>query len=638
MYKSNTVYFSMGWNIAMSFKRFTLLLIACLLALGALVPCAPALAKSKSPYRVDVDLVNQIVTVYTNDKDSDIVIQCLCSSGANGATPTGTFTMPEKKRPTERTEWFHFRAFGGYARYATRIYMDVMFHSLLYTRPKESRINEQSVRDFGFPVSHGCIRLRTEDAKFIAENCPVGTVVKIHKKNEKDEELRQLLFQSSYHADSGQSYNSFLGIPDEPGILGKNSSGDEVRDLQLKLRALGIFNEEITGTYSLSTVKAVREAQKLLGVEQTGMATLEFQEAIARPDAPSAMNVPLQHGDSGPAVRALQRNLQTLRLYGGDIDGVYDVDVINGVTTFQNAYGFPDDGVASPLVQQAIYYEAHHIQALFPSQDYAMEVQSRDTYIGTVNCEVGIKLRKEPSTKSESLMSLRNGSTVVCVEYGPKWSKVMKNGEVGYVMNAYMEYTAKASLVLNYTGGDGAAYTLGITDINESPAEKFTDYVEAGGSLEKHADLVEHATATAELELRQTPSDSGELLGSVPSGSEVQLLLKSSEWSLVEYGGVQGYVRNDRVEFWLGPDEEDDEPGSAEVFEDDTTETATVEPHEGKSAPVYESADEASAVLGSLKRGKVVNVIETVEGWSLIELEGHQGYMEERDLNFAVTL
>ena len=622
----------------MTLRRFCIFFAALFIISGSGLRPA-ALAEEQSPYRVDVDIVNQIVTVYENTDGGPIVMQCLCSSGADDATPLGTFRMPDKKRNTERTEWFHFRAFGGYARYATRIHGEVMFHSLLYNRPRESAIDEQSVRDFGYPVSHGCVRMRWEDAKFIAENCPVGTKVKIHKENERDEELRDLLYQASYHASSGQSYSRFLGIPDEPGMLGRGSTGSEVRDLQLKLQALGIYSDDITDEYTLATVRAVREAQGLLGEEQTGIANLQFQQAITEPEAPSAMNVTLEHGDSGPAVRALQRYLQVLKLYGGDVDGVYDVDVINGVTTFQNAYGFEADGVATPMVQKAIYYESEHVNALFgDADDYQMTQQSRDIYLGKVNCKVGIKLRQEPSTESESLMSLKNGETVIGLEYGSEWSKVMKNGETGYVMNKFMEYTPKSTPALDYAVGGEVLYSIGITDLNESPAEKFTAYIEGGGSLEKHEDLVERATAATVLDIHGTPTESSEVLGALPEGAEATVLLKSSEWSLIEYEGLQGYIPTAAAQFELAPDEADDEPDSAVVYEDDSTETALVSPHEGDTAPVYESADEGSAVLGSLKRDVEVEVIETVDGWSLIELQGHQGYMMELDLKFTTQL
>ena len=621
----------------MNTRRFALYTLICSLLLAAFAPCTTALA-AQSPYRVDVDIVNQIVTVYENKDGGAIVMQGLCSSGADDATPLGNFKMPEKKRDGEREEWFHFRAFGGYARYATRIHYDVMFHSLLYNRPKESAINEQSVRDFGYPVSHGCIRMRTEDAKFIAQNCPVGTRVRIHKDNERDEELRDLLFQASYHAASGQSYSQFLGVPDEPGMLGRGCTGSEVRDLQLKLKALGIYDEDITEEYTLATVRAVREAQKLLGQAQTGLATLEFQEAITAPDAPAAMNVALRHGSSGPAVRALQRYLQALKLYGGAIDGVYDVDVTDAVTTFQNAYGFEADGVATPMVQKAIYYESEHVKAVFVDVgDYQLAVQERNLYLGVVKCDVGIKLRKEPSVESESLMSLKNGTTVLGVEHGDKWSKVMKSGETGYVMNTFMEYIPKATLCLDYSAeGSAAAYSIGITDLNESPAERFIAYVEGGGSLEKHEDLVERAVGETDLDIHSAPSASSEVLGVLPQGAQATVLLRSSEWSLIEYEGTQGYISTQAATFELAAGESDDMPGSAAVvFEDDTTETALTSPHEGDKAPVYESADEGSPVLGSLKPGVEVNVIETVEGWSLIELQGHQGYIKEIDLKFA---
>ena len=624
----------------MKARKLALYSILLTLLTSAISPFARADAIA-SPYRVDVDIVNQIVTVYENRDGGAIVMQGLCSSGAEDATPLGTFKMPEKERDGEREEWFHFRAFGGYARYASRIHYDVMFHSLLYNRPNEASINEQSVRDYGYPVSHGCIRMRTEDARFIAENCPVGTVVKIHKDNERDEELRDLLYQSSYHASSGQSYSQFLGVPDVPGLLGRGCTGSEVRDLQMKLQGLGIYNEPITEEYTLATVRAVREAQSLLGMEQTGLATLDFQNALTDPAAPAAMNVTLSHGSSGAAVRALQRYLQALKLYAGNIDGVYDVDVTEAVTTFQDAYGFEADGVATPMVQKAIYYESEHVKAIFVDEaDYTMAIQERERFLGTVDCEVGIKLRQGPSAESEALTSLKDGTAVIGVERGDKWSKVMKGGETGYVMNRYMDFTTKTALTLEYSVDGGETdYAIGITDLNESPAERFTAYIEGGGSLDKHEDLAERATANTGLDIQSAPSTSSEVMGAFPQGGQARVLLRSSEWTFIEYEGMQGYVPTDAVSFQLVPAEVEEAPESdARVFEDDTTERALTNPHEGHTVPVYASADEGSAVLGSLKKEVEVSVIETVDGWSLIELQGHRGYVKEIDLRFTARV
>ena len=273
--------------------RKILLTLLALIMLIVSVPAfdIPALA-ADMPYRIYVDVTNQIVTIYSNETD-EVVRQMLCSSGAKDATPLGTFTMPKKERDSERTEWFHFNAFGGYARYASRIHWDVMFHSLLYNKPNMTSLNKQSVLDYGKAVSHGCIRMRWQDAEFIAKNCLKGTKVKIYKSGEVDEDLRTLLLQNSYTNESGMSYKEFLGIPDEEGVMGRYSEGEDVRDLQVRLRDLGIYTDAVTGVYQVPTVTAVRQAQALMGMEPTGVATVEFQQAIYAPDAPSAMNVKL---------------------------------------------------------------------------------------------------------------------------------------------------------------------------------------------------------------------------------------------------------------------------------------------------------------------------------------------------------
>jgi hypothetical protein len=93
----------------------------------------------------------------------------------------------------------------------------------------------------------------------------------------------------------------------------------------------------------------------------------------------------------------------------------------------------------------------------------------------------------------------------------------MKGGETGYVMNSFMEYTPKATLCLDYSSeGSAATYSIGITDLNESPAERFIAYVEGGGSLEKHEDLVERAVTQADLDIHSAPSASSDVLGVLP--------------------------------------------------------------------------------------------------------------------------
>ena len=51
---------------------------------------------------------------------------------------------------------------------------------MLYDEPDTSTLRYGSVWALGQKASHGCIRLRVEDAKWIYQNCESGTVVVIY--------------------------------------------------------------------------------------------------------------------------------------------------------------------------------------------------------------------------------------------------------------------------------------------------------------------------------------------------------------------------------------------------------------------------------------------------------------------------
>ena len=638
-------------------KKLLSVLVALILAMAAL-PGPSALAASM-PYRITVDITNQIVTIYSNETD-EVVRQMLCSSGAKDATPCGTFTMPEKERDSERTEWFHFNAFGGYARYASRIYYDVMFHSLLYNKPDMSSLNKQSVLDYGKPVSHGCIRMRWQDAEFIAKNCLKGTKVKIYKSGEVDEDLRTLLLQNSYTSESGMSYKEFLGIPDEEGVMGRYSEGEDVRDLQVRLRDLGIYTDAVTGVYQVPTVTAVRQAQTLMGMEPTGVATVEFQQAIYAPDAPSAMNVKLKEGNSGPAVRTLQNNLTALQLYDGALDGVYDLDVVEAVKVFQGAYGYTIDGVASTEVQQAIAYEAGRLEAMFGDQSgCTLRTVDEEITMGTINCELGVRLREGKSIETKKLALLKQGDVVVVLEKGDEWSRVQKGKNAGYVKNQYVDFYPQTISSLMYVSDSSSdAYTIGYTAADyysgaDRPADKFSDYIASGGSLDSYDNIVEYATVTTPsddvtLNLRESPTTDSAVLAVLPNGTEATVSQRSGDWTLVSVNGQQGYLMNQYLEFRTGPvmtDEQraalnEDDTDAAYVPEEDLpgqVEHAEVACDTASKASVYDEDSADAKVLGTLKNGTRLDVLETINGWSLISYQDHQGYMREEDLRFIVT-
>lgn len=90
-----------------------------------------------------------------------------CATGAPG-TPTikGTYKVQSKI--------YHFGEEKGYTcYYATQFSGDYLLHSILYNK------NSWTVQDgrLGAQLSHGCVRLATENAQYIYNNIPIGTTV-----------------------------------------------------------------------------------------------------------------------------------------------------------------------------------------------------------------------------------------------------------------------------------------------------------------------------------------------------------------------------------------------------------------------------------------------------------------------------
>lgn len=132
-------------------------------------------AKEKPlPYRVEVSLADQTVTVYSLKGDGayEQANRFSCSTGLKNTTPRGIFL---DGFPANR--WHYFKKFECWAQYSFVIEGNILFHSVLYSDMDERTLRMGSVSALGNPASHGCIRLQVEDAKWLFEHCPKGSLV-----------------------------------------------------------------------------------------------------------------------------------------------------------------------------------------------------------------------------------------------------------------------------------------------------------------------------------------------------------------------------------------------------------------------------------------------------------------------------
>ena len=130
-------------------------------------------------YKLIVDVSEQMVYAYqwNGSNYGTCVREMICSTGENATpTPLGTY---QAAGATGTGEWYWFGEFECYAKWAYRIVGGILFHSVIYSKGKA--LNKTSVRKLGRKASHGCIRLKVEDAKWIYETCPAGTTVVVQE-------------------------------------------------------------------------------------------------------------------------------------------------------------------------------------------------------------------------------------------------------------------------------------------------------------------------------------------------------------------------------------------------------------------------------------------------------------------------
>ncbi|WP_051604842.1 L,D-transpeptidase [Lachnobacterium bovis] len=127
---------------------------------------------SPSPYLILVDRSRHKVGIFSGSQGRwGEVDYFLCGDG-KASTPTveGLFHIVNKKP--------YFDSGSARCWYATRIYKGYLFHSVLYTQTS----TPTHIKDgrLGVGVSHGCVRLDINKAKWIYDNIPIGTTVVIY--------------------------------------------------------------------------------------------------------------------------------------------------------------------------------------------------------------------------------------------------------------------------------------------------------------------------------------------------------------------------------------------------------------------------------------------------------------------------
>jgi glucan-binding repeat-containing protein len=127
---------------------------------------------TSSTYVIKVNRVMNCITVYRGNTP---VKAFVCSTAKDGvSTPLGEYTILDKLR------WHELNG-PSWGQYCSHITSNILFHSVPNTKYNNNHSLEWwEFNKLGTAASAGCIRMTVADAKWIYDNCPVGTKVIIY--------------------------------------------------------------------------------------------------------------------------------------------------------------------------------------------------------------------------------------------------------------------------------------------------------------------------------------------------------------------------------------------------------------------------------------------------------------------------
>ena len=126
--------------------------------------------------------------------------------------------------------------------------------------------------------------------------------------------------------------------------------GDQVTEVQQKLKDLGYYTGRVSGNFLDGTFAAVKRFQKDYGIEQTGQVDENTYGLLM-----TAQYKVLRNGEDGQAVTRLQENLISLGYLNTKATGKFRSATEAAVRAFQQHNGLEATGVADVTTQQLLF-------------------------------------------------------------------------------------------------------------------------------------------------------------------------------------------------------------------------------------------------------------------------------------------
>ncbi len=412
-------------------KRALLLIITAVIVFNmALVPVASKAAvlpgytskvdyenTDPNKYFIEIDLINQVITVYEKGSDK-IALLGLCTTG-NSENPTGSGTF---KLGHLKERFGYFVAFGQWAQYWTQIVRGVYIHSVMYDSKSISDMSKSAYNGLGKALSHGCVRVLAEHAKWIFYNCPPGTTCVITKKKAPDKSLVNALKSKKL------SYSAYAHPVDNKADPPEISASASVSGAPLRTGFSSSRDKTLLKLKAGETLKVlqlgpdwckVQTRKGKLGYVQSHYLTLNPEHALSAPKYSAKESTYLYKSPSTSASRLFSYAKGAQVEVLGTVDKHWLTAIYNGTLGY----------VRTRHLSEA--YEA--------SYEVKPETQVNAPSLA-VRSGIIANMRSGPGIEHPVIAELPAGTVLEALETSGTWHKVLANGLVGYVSASCIDY------------------------------------------------------------------------------------------------------------------------------------------------------------------------------------------------------
>ncbi len=224
-----------------------------------------------------------------------------------------------------------------------------------------------------------------------------------------------------------------------------------------------------------------------------------------------------------------------------------------------------------------------------------------------------INLSKEIETKSQEAI----GADAVLAEYInnlsnaiiPQW---LSNYKVEAAAKAEAEAAAKAA---EEEAAKQAAEAEAAAKAAEEEAARQAAEAAQQAAQQPAAETV---FATTKTNVRDSASTAGNLLGTVEFGTQLNRIGTQDDWSIVEYNGVQGYIKSE----YLSTEAPQQDTGTP-IYSEGQTVTFTA------TSNIRSSMSETSSKVAVAAGGDTAKVVMCyAEGWTKVSYKNKTGYVK----------